>query len=332
MKPALLDVEDLTVVYDGDDDSRVDLVAGISFILRAGETLGLVGESGSGKSLTALAMMDLLGPNLAAGGTITLDGRELGGLSSRQRRRLCGTELAMVFQDPMTALNPVYNIGDQIAEVLLTHRLVSRGQARARAIDLLRQVGIPDPAQRVDAYPHQLSGGMRQRVVIAIALAGDPSILIADEPTTALDVTVQAQILELLRSLRDQRGMGTILISHDLGAVAEIATHVMVMYAGQVVEHAPAASLFREPQHPYTIGLLGSLPKLGVRERRLTTIGGRVPLPGTVKSGCRFADRCPWVLETCRREAPPLLQAAADHRAACFRVPLPTADGLGGRA
>lgn len=173
---------------------------------------------------------------------------------------------------------------------------------------------------------------MRQRVVIAIALAGDPSILIADEPTTALDVTVQAQILELLRSLRDQRGMGTILISHDLGAVAEIATHVMVMYAGQVVEHAPAASLFREPQHPYTIGLLGSLPKLGVRERRLTTIGGSVPLTGTVKSGCRFADRCPWVLETCRREAPPLLQAAADHRAACFRVPLPTADGLGGRA
>ncbi|KQK31417.1 peptide/nickel transport system ATP-binding protein [Bosea sp. BE271] len=332
MKPALLDVEDLTVVHDGEHGSRVDLVAGVSFALRAGETLGLVGESGSGKSLTALAVMDLLGPNLAAGGTITLAGRELGGLSSRQRRRLCGTELAMVFQDPMTALNPVYCIGYQIAEVLLTHRLASRDQARARAVDLLRQVGIPDPAQRVDAYPHQLSGGMRQRVVIAIALAGDPSILIADEPTTALDVTVQAQILELLRSLRDQRGMGTILISHDLGAVAEIATHVMVMYAGQVVEHAPAADLFREPQHPYTIGLLGSLPKLGARERRLTTIGGRVPLPGTVKSGCRFAQRCPWVLETCRQKEPPLMEVAAGHRAACFRVPLPTGAPLGDRA
>jgi len=332
MKPPLLEVEDLTVVYDGDDGSRVELVAGVSFGLGPGETLGLVGESGSGKSLTALAMMDLLGPNLAAGGTITLNGLELGGLKSRQRRRLCGTDLAMVFQDPMTALNPVYRIGEQIEEVLLTHRLAARGQAVARAIDLLRQVGIPDPEQRVDAYPHQLSGGMRQRVVIAIALAGDPSILIADEPTTALDVTVQAQILELLRSLRDQRGMGTILISHDLGAVAEMATHVMVMYAGQVVEHAPAASLFREPQHPYTIGLLGALPKIGVREQRLTTIGGRVPLPGTIKSGCRFADRCPWVLETCRQKAPPLTEVAPDHRAACFRVPLPTAAGLGGRA
>ncbi|MCP4561846.1 MAG: ABC transporter ATP-binding protein [Bosea sp.] len=318
----LLAVDALAVTHHGADGSSVEIIGDVSFSIGAGETLGLVGESGSGKSLTALALMDLLGPNLAATGTILLRDRSLGSLSPRERRRLCGSELAMVFQDPMTALNPVYTVGDQIAEVLLTHRLASRRPARDRAVELLGQVGIPHPSQRVDAYPHQLSGGMRQRVVIAIALAGDPSVLIADEPTTALDVTIQAQILDLLRELSAQRGMGTMLISHDLGAIAEVATQVMVLYAGRVVEHAPVDRLFAEAQHPYTIGLLSSLPKLGGREQRLSTIAGRVPLPGTVRTGCRFADRCPWALTRCRLEAPALTEIASGHRVACLRAPL----------
>ena len=322
MNEALLTVEGLSVRYER-DAQQLELLQGMSFAVKGGETLGIVGESGSGKSLTALALMDLLAPNLVAAGSIKLKARELTGLPRKSRRRLCGRELAMVFQDPMTALNPVYTVGRQISEVLLTHGRATRRQAWDRAVELLRQVGIPHPEQRVSAYPHQMSGGMRQRVVIAIALAGEPSVLIADEPTTALDVTVQAQVLELFRDLRSERGMATLLISHDLGVIAEAANHVLVLYAGRVVEQAPVEALFTDPQHPYTIGLLSALPKLGPQEKRLSTIDGRVPLAGTVIAGCRFADRCPFVVMDCRTSPPPLRELPDGRRVACIRAPLP---------
>src|SRR6516225_7992519 len=284
---------------------------------------GLVGESGCGKTVTALSVMGLL-PRASAevSGRIWFDGAELLALSDRAMRNLRGDRLAMIFQEPMTSLNPSYSIGEQIAESLVRHRGLSRRQARARTIELLRLVKIPSPEQRVDDYPHRLSGGMRQRAMIALALACDPELLIADEPTTALDVTIQAQILELMRDLKDSTGIAIILITHDLGVVAEICDHVAVMYAGEIVEYAPVDALFAAPQHPYTIGLLGSIPRLDAKTEELAAIEGMVPSLTELPAGCRFAPRCPFARERCTQVSPPLAFVGPGHRSRCIRAPL----------
>ena len=261
-------------------------------------------------------------PGIRAGGKVVLDGLELTTLSAAEMRRVRGEKLAMIFQEPMTSLNPVYRIGEQIVEGLVRNRGMAREEARAKAIELLRLVRIPAPESRVDAYPHELSGGMRQRVMIAMALAGDPALLIADEPTTALDVTIQAQILDLLRDLQDRLHTAIILITHDLGVIAEMADDVVVMYAGRVVERAPVNSLFDDAQHPYTLGLLDSVPKLDDTRRRLSTITGQVPHPGADIRGCRFADRCAFAQARCREAEPPLRAIADDHDVACWLAPL----------
>ncbi len=301
----------------------------ISFSLKRGETLGLVGESGCGKSVTSLSIMRLVPspPGKIAGGQVKLAGRDLLTLSQAEMRAVRGGDIAMIFQEPMTSLNPVQPIGQQIAEAILLHRDASQAEARARAIELLRLVRIPSPEQRVDDYPHHLSGGMRQRVMIAMALACDPQVLIADEPTTALDVTIQAQILDLLRELRERLGMAIILITHDLGVVAAIADRVAVMYAGRIVEEAPVNALFGDPQHPYTLGLLGSIPGAAGDDEELTAIEGVVPSPYAQPEGCRFNPRCPFAIERCRREIPPLAEAKPGHRVACWRVPIETTLG-----
>ncbi len=233
-----------------------------------------------------------------------------------------GNRMAMIFQEPMTSLNPVFTIGEQIAESVMRHQGLSDKAARQRALEMLEKVRVPDARQRLDAYPHELSGGMRQRAMIAMALANDPALIIADEPTTALDVTIQAQILSLIANLQTETGTAMILITHDLGVVAEVADEVMVMYAGRVVESGPVKTLFDDPQHPYTIGLMGSMPSIGPREGRLATINGRVPTPAEMPSGCRFAGRCPFVIQQCRDERPPLLELSPGHFAACIRAPL----------
>lgn len=319
--PAVLSVGDLSVEHLS-GGRRTPLLTRVTFSLASGSTLGIVGESGSGKSITAQAIMGLLPPGLEESGSIRLDGTDITRLAPSARRKLNGRRIAMIFQDPMTALNPVYKIGDQIAEALRAHDMAPRGRLRQEAVDLLKRVRIPDAERRVDAYPHQLSGGMRQRVVIAIALACKPSILIADEPTTALDVTVQRQILALFRDLREEMGMATILVSHDLGVIAESVDHVLVLYAGRVVEQAPVAKLFADPQHPYTIGLLSALPRLGTRRRYLTTIPGQVPAPGSIVEGCPFANRCPFAVDMCRTTVPELQAVSRDHYSACLRAPL----------
>ncbi|HVJ55624.1 MAG TPA: ABC transporter ATP-binding protein [Aliidongia sp.] len=319
----LLDVIDLVVEF-GTEHGTVRAVDGVSLSLPAGRTLGIVGESGCGKSVTSLAIMGLL-PQKAAkvpSGRIMFQGRDLLSLSRRELAALRGDRLAMIFQEPMTSLNPSLTIGDQIGEVLERHRGLSRAEATKRATELLRQVGIPSPERRVGEYPHRLSGGMRQRVMIAMALACAPKLLIADEPTTALDVTVQAQILDLLRRLRDETGTAVVLITHDLGVIAELADEVVVMYAGRVVERAPVARLFAEPQHPYTIGLLGSVPRLDAPAQRLAVIEGSVPSPLSAPEGCRFHPRCPFAVDRCREAAPPLAEIAPGHAAACWRAPL----------
>jgi peptide/nickel transport system ATP-binding protein len=255
-------------------------------------------------------------------GRVRFDGAELLTLPDRAMRNLRGDRLAMIFQEPMTSLNPSFSIGEQIAESLIHHRGLSRTAARARTIELLRLVKIPSPEQRVDDYPHRLSGGMRQRVMIALALACDPELLIADEPTTALDVTIQAQILALLRDLKASTGIAIILITHDLGVVAEICDHVAVMYAGEIVEYAPVNALFAGPQHPYTVGLLGSIPRLDAKAEALAAIDGMVPSMSELPAGCRFAPRCPFVRERCRAAAPPLAVVGPSHRSRCIRAPL----------
>ncbi len=320
---SLLQIENLKVVFHGDRGSAIHAVDGLDLTIKRGQTLGLVGESGCGKSVTALSVMGLL-PRASAeiSGLIRFDGANLLSLSDREMRALRGDRLAMIFQEPMTSLNPSFSIGEQIAESLIHHRGLSRSQARARTIELLRLVKIPSPEQRVDDYPHRLSGGMRQRVMIALALACDPELLIADEPTTALDVTIQAQILELMRDLKASTGVAIILITHDLGVVAEICDHVAVMYAGEIVEFAPVDALFAAPQHPYTIGLLGSIPRLEAKADELAAIEGMVPSLTELPAGCRFAPRCPFVRERCKQTPPPLAVVGPGHRSRCIRAPL----------
>ena len=319
----LLEIENLKVIFHGDRGSATHAVDGLDLTIQRGQTLGLVGESGCGKTATALSVMGLL-PKASAevSGRIRFDGAELLSLPDRAMRNLRGDRLAMIFQEPMTSLNPSYSIGEQIAESLVRHRGLSRGEARARTVELLRLVKIPSPEQRVDDYPHRLSGGMRQRTMIALALACDPELLIADEPTTALDVTIQAQILALMRELKASTGIAIILITHDLGVVAEICDHVAVMYAGEIVEYAPVGALFATPQHPYTIGLLGSIPRLDVKAEELAAIEGMVPSLAELPAGCRFAPRCPFVWERCRQALPPLAVVGPDHRSRCIRAPL----------
>jgi peptide/nickel transport system ATP-binding protein len=319
---ALLEVRDLQTRFKG-DGREFRAVDGVSFSIEPGRTLGLVGESGCGKSVTALSIMGLVPqpPGRIAGGEILFEGTDLLKLGAGEMRALRGDRLAMIFQEPMSSLNPAFTIGEQIAEVLLRHRDVSKDEARKRAVEALRQVRIPSPELRYDDYPHRLSGGMRQRAMIAMALACRPKLLICDEPTTALDVTIQAQILDLMRTLREETGTAIILITHDLGVVAELADEVAVMYAGRIVERAPAARLFDEPQHPYTVGLLGSIPRLHLDQARLAVIKGQVPDAAALPAGCRFRPRCPFAVERCG-EDPALSAVAANHEAACWRAPL----------
>jgi oligopeptide/dipeptide ABC transporter ATP-binding protein len=320
---SLLEVRDLRTHFavEGGEFRAVD---GVSFTLEAGRTLGIVGESGCGKSVTSLSIMRLVPepPGRIAGGEILFDGDDLLKLPADAMRDLRGNEIAMIFQEPMTSLNPAFTIGDQIEEAVIRHRGLDRKAARAHALEMLRRVRIPAPERRLDDYPHKLSGGMRQRAMIAMALACDPKLLIADEPTTALDVTIQAQILDLLRRLRDETGAAIILITHDLGVIAELAQEVLVMYAGAVVERAPVETLFAEPQHPYTVGLLGSIPKLHEEQERLATIEGMVPNPLDMPRGCRFNPRCPFAIAICREKEPPLGEVRPGHFSACWRAPL----------
>jgi peptide/nickel transport system ATP-binding protein len=320
---ALLEVRDLKTFFqvEGGEFPAVD---GVSFWVRPGRTLGIVGESGCGKSVTALSIMGLVPqpPGRIAGGAILFDGVDLLQLPPAAMRELRGNRISMIFQEPMTSLNPVLTVGEQIVEGILRHRTMSRGAAKDLAIEMLRMVHIPSPAQRFDDHPYRLSGGMRQRVMIAMALACKPKLLIADEPTTALDVTIQAQILDLMRTLREETGTAIVLITHDLGVVAELADDVLVMYAGRVVERATVAALFAEPQHPYTIGLLGSIPRLDIEQDRLAAIEGQVPNPLAPVPGCRFHPRCPFAIERCLREDPPLIDLGDGHESACWRAPL----------
>lgn len=315
--PHLLQVSGLRICFHT-DDGVLEAVGGVSFNIASGETLGLVGESGCGKSVTAYSILKLLAapPAQYAGGEINFRGEDLLGLDEKAMRRVRGNLISMIFQEPMSSLNPIMSIGAQITEAIREHRKASRREAREIAIDMLRRVGIPSPEARFHEYPHQLSGGMKQRAMIAMALVCRPALLIADEPTTALDVTIQAQILELLNELQQELNMSVLLITHDLGVVAETCNRVAVMYAGKVVESASVASLFERPKHPYTHGLFRSLPTLGERKEELAVIPGSVPSPLDFPSGCRFRTRCSFVQEVCREE-PPLLEIAPNHFAAC---------------
>ncbi|RYC30722.1 ABC transporter ATP-binding protein [Lichenibacterium minor] len=319
----VLRVEDLTVRFPGVPAAVVD---GVGFAVGRGRTLAIVGESGCGKSVTSLALMGLLPPAARVSGRALFaaagGGVDLLSMPPRARADLRGNRVAMVFQEPMTSLNPAFTVGDQIAEAVVRHRGVTRAQGLARAREVLDLVRIPAAAERLRAYPHELSGGMRQRAMIAMALSNDPELLIADEPTTALDVTIQAQILSLIAQLQKDTGAAMILVTHDLGVVAEVADDVAVMYAGRAVEAGPVTDIFDDPQHPYTIGLMGSMPALGRRTGRLATIPGAVPLPADLPPGCRFATRCPFADARCAAERPPERAFGPAHRAACWHAPL----------
>src|SRR5262245_3044210 len=319
MAEPLLDIRALRTHYHT-EEGVVRAVAGVSIGIAGGETLGVVGESGCGKSVTAMSILQLNAVPLTvyACGQIRFRGRDLLALPEAGRRKVRANEIAMIFQEPMTSLNPVYTVGAQVQEVLELHKGLGAAEARARTVELFRQVGIPAPETRVDSYPHQMSGGMKQRVMIAMALACQPALLIADEPTTALDVTIQAQILALLAEMRERTGMAILLITHSLGVVAETADHVVVMYAGRIVERAPTAELFARPRHPYTFGLLQSLPETHVLgERRLREISGTVPNPLQWPSGCRFRTRCFKAQARCAQEDPELRADGAGHLLAC---------------
>ena len=315
---ALLSVNDLRT-YFYTDNGIAKSVDGVSFAIDAGETVGLVGESGCGKSVTALSLLRLVRPpgRIEPGSRIEFDGTDLITLDEKSMRAVRGARISMVFQEPMTALNPVFTIGNQIAEVVRVHHAGSKREAWDRAVKMLETVGIPSPEQRANEYPHQLSGGMRQRVVIAMALVMNPALVIADEPTTALDVTIQAQILELLRELQQRLGTSILLITHDLGVVAETVSRVIVMYGGEIVEEAPVRELFAQAHHPYTEGLLNAMPQVGHERERLATIPGTVPPPTAWPKGCRFHDRCPYAWDRCAAEHPPLYQIGAGHVSRC---------------
>ncbi len=314
----LLQVRDLsTWFHAGRIVARA--VDGVSFDVMPHETVGLVGESGCGKSVTSLSILRLIERpgRIEPGSRIEFEGRDLLTLDDRAIRNIRGNRISMIFQEPMTSLNPVFTVGDQVAEVARVHSGASRREAWDRAVDMLQQVGVPAPAERAREYPHQLSGGLRQRAMIAMALMMHPALLIADEPTTALDVTIQAQILELLAELQERVGMSILLITHDLGVIAESASRVLVMYAGQIVEQAPVRTLFAAAHHPYTEGLLSAMPRMGARRERLTVIPGTVPSPTEWPSGCRFHDRCAYAWDRCRVEAPPLYQIGTGHVSRC---------------
>ena len=329
---ALLEVSDLRTTF-ATDDGEVAAVDGVDFHVEAGRTLAIVGESGCGKSVTALSIMGLVAqpPGRIAAGSIRFEGRELVGCPTHELQDLRGNGMAMIFQEPMSSLNPVFTIGEQIVEGLLRHRNIGRAEAVERALAMLDKVRIPAAAQRFHEHPHKLSGGMRQRAMIAMALACEPRLLIADEPTTALDVTIQAQILDLMHRLQQELGTAIILITHDLGVVAEVADEVLVMYAGRIVERAPVRALFGQPQHPYTVGLLGSIPRLYGEQQRLASIEGQVPSPLRWPTGCRFAERCPFADARCQAAPPPLRDLSgdlgSDHASACWKAPL-DADAL----
>ena len=318
---SLLEVADLTTAFRT-ERGEVAAIEEVSFSLDAGEVLGIVGESGSGKSVTALTIMGLLPqpPARIAAGSIRFEGQELTRFSDTRMQRIRGPGIAMVFQEPMTSLNPIFTIGEQIMETVRAHERIGARAQRDRAVEMLEKVGIPSAASRLGSYPHQLSGGQRQRVMIAMALACRPRLLIADEPTTALDVTIQAQILDLLLDLRDEFGMAVLIITHNMGVIAETADRVMVMYAGRVIEEAPVARLFAQPSHPYTRGLLECVPSLGVERERLAAIAGTLPEPGRRPDGCRFAPRCRHCIPACTAAPPPLLPIEAGHAAACIRA------------
>ena len=320
MSPAgvALDVRDLTTTLFL-REGRVDVVRGISFQLREGETLALVGESGCGKTMAALSVMRLLPdpPARVTGGQVLLAGKDIRSMPEHEMRSLRGDAVSMVFQEPLTSLDPVFTIGDQITEAITAHRKASRQQAREMAVAILKEVQIPSPEQRLGDYPHQLSGGMRQRVMIAMALVLDPKVLIADEPTTALDVTIQAQILELIRAEQEQRQLAVLLITHNLAVVSQVADRVAVMYAGEIVEEAPTSEIFADPKHPYTQGLLSSIPSAAGDRKHLYTIPGRVPDPRALPPACLFAPRCPYAIGRCWKEHPGL-EAANGHLLRCW--------------
>jgi len=322
MADPLLDIRNLRTYFSvrGHTAKAVD---DVSLSIQPGQTLGLVGESGCGKSVTAHSVMRLIPtpPGRIAGGEIRFEGRDLAKASEAQMRRIRGNRISMIFQEPMTSLNPTYPVGDQVGEVLRLHEKLSRREARARSVAMFRLVGIPAPEKRIDDYPHQMSGGMRQRVMIAMALACSPQLMIADEPTTALDVTIQAQILDLMNKLKSETGAAILFITHDLGVIAEMSQHVAVMYAGRMMEYADAKTLFRDPLNPYTVGLLGSIPVLG-RENtggRLKTIPGVVPSLLRLPEGCLFSDRCPDAFDDCSRVAPEMVPVGDNHLVRCLK-------------
>ncbi len=316
----ILELKNLKTYYST-DNGIAKAVDGVSFSLERNRTLGIVGESGCGKSVTALSIMRLVPtpPGYFAGGEILWKGGDLLKLSEEKMRRLRGNDIGMIFQEPMSSLNPVFTCGYQIMEQILIHRDINHAEAKARSVELLRLVGLPDPAERFSSYPHELSGGMRQRVMIAMALSCNPELLIADEPTTALDVTVQAQILDLVGQLKADTGMSVMLITHDFGVVAELCEEVLVMYASRVVEKGSVQQLFSNPLHPYTRGLLKSIPRLGSTKERLYVIEGNVPSAVNLPDGCRFAGRCPLADAHCRAEQPPLVAWEAGHESACWK-------------
>ena len=317
-KNHLLEVSKLYTSFFS-DKGEIRAVEDVSFSIQSGETLALVGESGCGKSVTALSIMQLLDyPGKVVSGKIVFKGRDLLTLPSNEIRQVRGNQIGMVFQEPMTSLNPVFTIGDQIGEVLEIHTTLSKDEVRKEVLRLLDKVHIPSPERRIDQYPHEMSGGMKQRVMIAMALACNPDLLIADEPTTALDVTIQAQILGLLKELQQEMGMAILLITHNLGVVAQFAQEIIVMYASRIVERASVSQLFANPAHPYTNALLRSLPKSGVRKERLESIPGTVPSPLVYPEGCHFSTRCPKILSCCADEEPPLIEVEPGHEAICW--------------
>ncbi len=331
MTETLLSVESLVTSFRT-ERAVIRAVDGISFSVKRGETIGLVGESGCGKSVTSLSILRLIQtpPGRIESGRIVFGGQDLLALGDDGMRGIRGNRISMIFQEPMTSLNPVFTVGDQIGEVFRIHQGLGRKAARAKAIEMLKLVRIPAPESRVDEYPHQLSGGMRQRVMIAMALACRPELLIADEPTTALDVTIQAQILDLMAKLQAELNMAILLITHDLGVVAEVCRYVIVMYAGRIAEEGPVSAIFREARHPYTAGLMRSIPRLGRKTEYLPTIEGTVPSLAALPKGCRFQTRCPHAFDRCRQEEPPLIAVGEGHRAACWLNAQNAAGGGGG--